>query len=256
MRVRLLPLLLLWAIAPAANTGAQNQDQRAVITASDGGAYGPMQSIFVPPKAGAPFTLKLASEWIRPLGNAGTYALANERRIVRDGRGRIYQERWIMVPKGGAVKSWMNVFQITDPEQHTWYNCETKTKVCEILTYHLTAEDTYVPPIGTTGPTQDGNATRQHEDLGTGSVLGVETHGYRETVTVRPGAMGNDAPMVRAREFWYSPDLGFNLQSTVETPEAGKQVFTVKELTLGEPDATFFIVPDDYKAVDHRQEQQ
>jgi hypothetical protein len=50
------------------------------------------------------------------LNNSGSFTLANERRIVRDAYGRIYQERWILVPKGGSYKSHMNVFQITDPE--------------------------------------------------------------------------------------------------------------------------------------------
>jgi hypothetical protein len=40
----------------------------------------------------------------------------------------------------------------------------------------------------------------------------------------------------------------------VDSPLSGKQMFTVKELTLGEPEATLFLVPDDYKIVDHRDE--
>ncbi len=224
----------------------------ATIRGNDGGRTGPMQSIFVPPKPGAPFSLTLATEWSRPLANGGAYTLVNERKIARDAAGRIYQERWILVPKNGTFKSQMNVFQITDPEMHTWYNCEPATKVCELLMYHLTTEDTYVPPIGTSGPLPNGRGTRQHEDLGQRSIEGVETHGYRETVTLNPGTMGNDTPMVTTREFWYSPELALNLVSIVDSPEAGKQVFTVKNLSATPPEPGLFVVPDDYKIIDQR----
>ena len=257
MRIELMGVVVTGALLAAGVAGAQKDDQNqpSVIRVPDGGANGAMESIFIPPKPGAPFSLKLGAEWARPMATGGSFTLVNERRIVRDARGRIYQERWVLVPKDGQVKSFMNVFQITDPEQHTWYNCQVRAKVCELLTYHLTTEDTYEPPVGKTGTLVNGRGTRTHEDLGTRSVLSVETHGYRETTTLKPGVMGNDAPMVTVREFWYAPDLGINLRSRVETPQTGLQVFTVKDLTLGEPEATWFVVPEEYKVVDHRDAQ-
>ncbi len=232
---------------------AQSQSQPAVVR-PDGGTSGRMESIFIPPKAGAPFSLILVTEWSRPLGNGGTFTLTNQRRIVRDSRGRIYQERWILVPKGGDIKSQMDVFQITDPEQHTWYNCETVTKICELLKYRLTTEDNYQPAIGISGPLAEGKGTRQHEDLGVSRTDGVATQGYRETVTINPGVMGNDKPMVTTREFWYSPELAINLISIVDAPQSGKQVFITKDLTTSEPEPNLFLVPDEYKIVDKRDE--
>ncbi|HEX3892758.1 MAG TPA: hypothetical protein VHW46_09320 [Terracidiphilus sp.] len=247
-------LLCFSLLACTAAVPAQETNKPATIRANDGGQTGPMQSIFVPPKAGAPFSLNLAAEWTRPLANGGTYTLVNERKIARDAAGRIYQERWILVPKGGTIQSQMNVFQITDPEMHTWYNCEPAVKVCELLKYRLTTEDTYVPAIGTSGPLPEGRGKRLHEDLGTNVIEGVETHGYRETLTLNPGTMGNDRPMETTREFWWSPELALNLMSIVDSPQAGKQVFTVKNLATTPPEPRLFVVPDDYKVVDHREE--
>lgn len=249
--------LLIGVLALAAAAGAQTPEpdkQPPAISVQDGGARGRMESIFIPPKPGNPFSLKLATEWSRPMGGGGMLTLVNERRIARDGRGRIYQERWILVPKGGTVKSTMDVFQITDPEQHTWYNCSTMSRVCELLAYHLTTEQTYLPPIRETGSLPGGQGTHSHEDLGTERIEGVETHGYRETQTINTGVMGNDTPMVTRHEFWYAQDLGINLQSTVDSPMNGRQVFQIRELTLGEPDQTLFLVPEDYKVVDRRSE--
>jgi hypothetical protein len=213
-----------------------------------------MESIFIPPKAGAPFSLTLATEWSRPLGNGGTFTLVNERHIMRDQAGRIYEERWILVPKGGKIQSHMNIFQIADPHRHTLYNCDTALKVCSLYRFSLTMQAEYPPAIGATGPLSNGNGFRQHDDLGISSSNGIETHGYRETTTINAGVMGNDRPMITTREFWYSPQLGFNLESTVETPQTGKQVFITKELSASEPDPSFFVIPEDYKIIDRSHE--
>ena len=253
MRVRLWLSLSLCAL-PIASAAQTPPQQQTVVRALDGGVSGPMESIFVPPKPGAPFSMTLATEWSRPMANGGSFTLANERHIVRDSKGRIYQERWILVPKGGKIKSEMNVFQITDPDQHTWYNCEVSSKVCELLFYRHGTQDTYLPATTTSGPLPDGSGFRTHEDLGVSTTVGVDTHGYRETLTINEGVMGNDRPMVSVREFWYSARLGFNLISIVDDPQSGKQVFMVKELSTSEPDLSYFEVPEGYKVVDHRTE--
>ena len=86
------------------------------------------------------------------------------------------------------------------------------------------------------------------------STDGVETHGYRETVSINSGVMGNDKPMITTREFWYSPELAVNLVSIVDAPHSGKQVFLAKDLTISEPEPSLFVVPDEYKIVDKRDE--
>ena len=254
MRVRLLLLLTLITSSLVCEAIAQAPPQQQVIRIPDGGTSGRMESIFIPPKAEAPFSFTLVTDWTRPMNNGGNFTLTNERHIVRDSKGRIYQERWILVPKGSNIKSWMDVFQITDPDQHTWYNCKTATKECNLFRYDLTTRDNFQPPIGTSGPLSDGTGFRQHEDLGLRSVEDQETHGYRETTTFNPGTMGNDQPLVVRREFWYSTHLAVNLISIVDEPMTGKQVFTAKELSTAEPDPSFFEVPADYKVVNRLSE--
>lgn len=227
-----------------------------LVSVPDGGAGGRMESIFVPPKPGAPFSLTLHTEWSRPMGNGGTVTVTNTRHIVRDSKGRIYQERWGLVPKGGTIKSEMDIFQITDPNQHTWFNCMTFTKVCDLYRYHLSAEEKFLPSTGSTGPLPDGSGFSQHEDLGPSDTEGIDTHHYRESITINAGVVGNDQPMVTRREFWYSPHLAINLISIVDIPETGKQIFTAKEISTAEPDPAFFEIPAEYKVVDRLNEQQ
>ena len=254
MRIRTVCVLAVSTLALAFSVWAQEQPQQQVIRRPDGGTSGAMESIFIPPKAGAPFSFTLHTEWIRPLGNGGTFTLTNDRHIVRDGRGRIYQERWALVPKGGTVKSFMSTIQITDPEQHTWYNCITATKTCDLYQYSLSNTDEFVPFTGPTSSAPHGTSSHEHEDLGESTYEGERTHGYRETTTFEPGVIGNDKPMVSMREFWWAPRLAVNLLSTVDNPLSGKQVFTAKDLSVSEPEPHFFQVPTDYKIVDRRTE--
>jgi len=249
MPVPRLLLLILASLMFAPLALAQGSPQQPVVHYRDGGGGGPMESLFVPPKAGAPFSFTLVTDWSRFLEGGGALTLTNQRRIMRDSNGRIYQERWLLVPKGGKVKSFMDRFQITDPETHTWYNCETATKVCNLYPYHLLNQKNYQPAIGTSGPLPNGNGVRQVDDLGPGTAQGEDTHGYRETITINAGAMGNDRPMVSTREFWFCPRLGFNLISTVDDPQTGKQVFTVKDFSTSEPEPSFFQIPAGYKIV-------
>lgn len=250
-------MLLMFAIPVSSSyVLAQNQPppQSNVYVIRDGGTSGRMESIMVPPILDAPFSLTLVTEWSRPLGTGGTFTLTNQRRILRDGKGRIYQERRVLIPKGSGMKSEMDVFQITDPAQHTWYNCGTRQKICELLPYGLRPDMVFKPALGPSGPLPDGKGFRQSENLGVSNSNGVNTTGYRETTTINPGVFGNDQPMVTTREFWYSPELGINMISIVDAPATGKQVFTTKDLITAEPDPKFFEVPSDYQIVDHRKE--
>jgi len=246
---RFLPHFLI-AVALVFTVQAQTPPQQTV-RRPDGGANGSMESIFIPPKPDAPFSLVLSAEWTRPLGNGGSFTLVNERRIVRDSKGRINQERAALVPKNGDVKTFVTTIQVTDPNQHTWYNCIVFTKVCDLYRYSLSSTDNFQPFTGMTGTSPGGKVSHRHEDLGVSSTLGEDTHGYRETDIIEPGVVGNDKPMVTTREFWYSPRLAVNLISIVDSPLSGKQVFTARELTTSEPDPSLFEVPADYKIADH-----
>ena len=88
------------AIVPNAQpVGPQKPVQQYYV--EDGGAHGEvLESIVIPPKLNAPFTLLLQTEWVRGLPDGGSIATVNERRIARDAEGRIYtpDQRLAMLP--------------------------------------------------------------------------------------------------------------------------------------------------------------
>jgi hypothetical protein len=218
----------------------------------DGGTREVLESIAIPPLANAPFSGTLATEWARPMADGGTYTLANKRRIVRDSAGRIYEERWLLVPKGSDVKSSMNFIQIADPNNHTLYTCNTSKKICDLTAYRPPRSASFEGEEMPARSLQTNDASQTVEDLGLKNLLGVDTVGTRQTTTIKSGVAGNDRPFQIVLEFWHSPRLGFNLQSIRSDPRIGTQTFTITELETVEPNPQLFTVPEGYQVVDQQ----
>jgi hypothetical protein len=258
-------LLVLGGVSAAAVSLGQGQEasqtpqapQKKVqqVQAEDGGVSERLESIVIPPKPQAPFTLTLETEWVKTLSDGGTITFVNKRRIARDAKGRIYQERWALVPKDGKAESVMTAIQITDPSAHTLYNCFplSKTKTCELLTYTASSSTDYKVVSAPAGALPDDRGSAIHADLGKQFIAGVETAGTRDATIYNPGVFGNDRKVTVEREFWYSPELGVNLLSIRSDPRFGKQTFTVTTVTLAEPDLSLFELPAGFTVVDRRQ---
>ena len=241
------------SFAPGAQPqGPQQPVQQFYV--EDGGSSEYLESIVVPPKAQAPFSLVLQTEWIKTLSDGGTMTLVNKRRIARDSSGRIYQERWLLVPKMGKAQSRMTTIQIYDPVKHVHYACfMTPKRECTLNNYSVSTNAIYKFQGPPTGPLRGDTGYAIHDDLGQQFIQGLEATGTRDRVTYNPGVMGNDQKMTVEREFWFSPQLGFNLLSKLSDPRVGTETFTVTELLTSEPDAQLFNLPEGFKVIDERQ---
>jgi len=218
----------------------------------DGGVTETLQSIYIPPLVGEPFSAVVHTEWVRFMPGGGSYTMVNQRRVARDGRGRIYEERWLLVPKDSGVQSRMNVVQIADPSEHTLYNCFVFERRCTLLKFAEPAMNKYMPPVIPSGPLEGGKGFTTHLDLGVRTIAGLDTTGTRETTTLNPGAIGNDRAFVTVREFWQATEIGVNLLSTVDGPQTGQQTFRVSDVSLTEPDPELFRLPAGYEVLDRR----
>ena len=221
---------------------------------SDGGVSQTLQSIYIPPLVNAPFTAIVHTEWTRPMPGGGNFTFVNQRRVARDSTGRIYEERWLLAPRGSEDQSRMNVIQLADPHAHTLYNCYTlqKPRRCVLDAFAEPAVKSFKPVATTSGKLPNNMGTRIHEDLGTRSMDGIETLGTRDTSNLNAGVMGSDQPFSMGREYWQAPTLGVNLYSEVVDPSVGKQVFTLTDVNLAEPDPRLFELPEGFEVVDRR----
>jgi hypothetical protein len=247
-----LPLFILALLSPPVSYAQAQTAQTPVVQMFDGGTTEVLQSIYIPPLLNAPFTAVVHTEWSRPIPGGGSYALVNERRVARDSHGRIYEERWLLVPKDGQVKSQMSVIQIADPKDHTLYNCFIFQRRCQLETFTEPASAVYRLASTKTGPLPENKGFSTHEDLGIRTIDGVDTHGMRDTTTLNPGVFGNDRPLVTTREFWHASQIGINLLSTLDDPRTGHQTFTLTDLSFSEPDIQLYQLPEGFEVVDRR----
>lgn len=236
-------------------TSASAQEDWNPASHQDGGVTQVLQSIYIPPAHNSPFSAMVHTEWVRPLAGGGTSTLVNQRKVMRDRDGRIYEERWFLVPKSGNAKSQMSVIQIYDANEHTGYDCflvGPKKDVCQLLNYSGT--DTEAPPPLKPGPLANVLGGRTHEELGTRTIEGFEVTGTRDTTVVKVGAMGNDQEMKIVREFWHSDKLGVNLLSILSDPRIGTETFTLSDISVTEVDPKYFQLPEGFRIEDRRTE--
>ncbi|HXQ26286.1 MAG TPA: hypothetical protein VN822_07760 [Candidatus Acidoferrales bacterium] len=244
------PLLLLFGVSvtffvPSLIARAPQQATHA----PSGGTQVTVISIVVPPLPNAPFTATVSTEWKSTLEDGSTITVKNHRTIARDNNGRIFQERRNLYPEGDPRESQIRQLEFADPSTHAIYYCWPVAQACEIHDYFARPGP---PALIPAGPLDNGKRFLTRVDLGKDVVSGVEAIGTRETLTINPGAIGNDRAISVVKEFWYSQQLGINLIEKREDPREGAQNFVVSQITLGEPDARLFEMPASFKIVDMR----
>ena len=94
---------------------------------------------------------------------------------------------------------------------------------------------------------ESGDANK--EALGKQVIEGIEAEGSRVTVTTPAGQIGNELPIQTISESWYSPKLQTVVLSKQSDPRMGETTFRLTKVELGEPAASLFEVPADYKVV-------
>ena len=221
--------------------------------APDGRAPHFIAPLYFSPKPNAPFTATARTLWVSTLPDGSTMTAENARLVMRDVDGRIFQERvtFVPVPNDGKRQSRVHAEDYSDPIAHTFYHCNTATKVCSLFGYHDPATEAVAPA----GPQPGGRTYLMREDLGTETFAGLEVRHSRETLTIYSDTIGNTRNILRTVEYWYSPALGVNVQVKRHDPRDGDQTLWLTDVSLDPPDPEKFKVPADFRIVDHRDPQ-
>ena len=235
-----------------ATIGLLAQTPPKPVYVQDGNVNETLDSIFIPPMPDAPFTCMLDTEWVRTMADGGTLTTVNRRRIARQANGRLYQERWTLVPKHGSRQSQLSHIQIADPVNHTLYTCAMGINVCRLTAYGGNTTTVYQPVNQPTGLLPGGQGSVLNEPLGKHVMEHADVVGTRITRQINAWVAGNDRAFAVVREFWFAPALGINVSSRISDPRSGSQSFTVTDLTRGEPDDQLFELPKGYTVRDDR----
>ena len=206
---------------------------------------------------GAPLTATVTVTHDSTLQDGNTIHTDQQSTEYRDSQGRIRHEVpfKLATPSTGAVQGTMVI--IIDPVAGKRYVLNPQNKIAHEMPLHPPhpphGNASGEPPIkvGPDGATEaagvkfDQNVTT--ESLGTKTILGLPATGTRVTRTIPAGEIGNAKPILVVTERWVSTDLQIPLATTHTDPMMGTMTSTVTSVTRGEPDASLFQVPSDYK---------
>ena len=204
-------------------------------------------------KRNAPFSTVIVEQTQQTLNDGTNISREYEETVMRDSRGRIYRARKIIrpqhigpVPNAAPVPEHppMMIITITDPVRHVQYFC-SPVRICRKSAYRQPptlrrpfANDRKKMPDVTV------------DDLGPSTVSGIEVRGARITRVVPEGSAGNDRPFTTSEEVWYSKALDADVEVKRTDPRMGTRTTTMTEVSLREPDPSYFQVPAGYRVED------
>jgi hypothetical protein len=196
---------------------------------------------------GAPMTAVVEVTHDSTLQDGNTIHTQNQSTIYRDSEGRVRREVpfEFMTPTTGSTKGTLII--IMDPVAGTRYVLNPQNKTAHSMPLHPPK-----PPAGSAEgepPARAPNADVATTELGSKSILGLPSTGTRVTRTIPAGQIGNAKAIEVVTERWMSTDLQIPMSTTHNDPMMGTMTSQVTSVTRGEPAATLFQVPSDYKVV-------
>ncbi len=230
---------------------------------------------------GAPYSADAVTETTQTLGDGNRIVQSSSRKLYRDGQGRERQEEGspdtarILITDPVAKASFT-----LNPQTHTGQKSAAPgaffyvdsgrilqaTRESELQALELKLRDLESLRAGASAAPRtvninvDGNTTitvpiraaggspePATEQLSPKTIEGVFANGTRTTLTIPAGQIGNQLPIQVVDEIWYSPDLQMNVMTRHSDPRTGEVVYQLKNISRGEPDASLFQVPADYK---------
>jgi hypothetical protein len=205
----------------------------------------------------APYTATAVTESTQTLADGTHITSKTSAFLARDSQGRTRREE-VFGKMGPLHVEGPRLVFISDPVANTEYVLEPADQSARILKPETINLDKNEPALGIRIERRTHEEGRvfsesakdvKHEDLGTQVIEGVSCQGRREIITIPAGAIGNDRPLQISSESWYSPDLHTLVSRKHSDPRFGETVYRLTEIKLGEPDASLFQVPSDYKTI-------
>jgi hypothetical protein len=214
------------------------------------------------PVVGVPFSATATTTVRQTLRDGTRVERTGTARYYRDRAGRVRVEQSVGGHASGAASD--RAVRITigpDPSAGVMLALDPVARTANqhpraINAAAIGGGDTYAVPLGgprwrflvfSRGERLRGLGAEGHEDsLGVRRVEGIDVIGRRLTMTIPPGAFGNDRPYDIVDERWESPELMLLMYARSEDPRAGVIDYRLTDLRRIEPPAELFVVPPDY----------
>ncbi|HKD83885.1 MAG TPA: hypothetical protein VKB58_03975 [Terriglobales bacterium] len=196
---------------------------------------------------GAPMTATITVTHDTTLSDGNSIHTENQSTEYRDSQGRVRREVpfKLVTPATGATEGTMII--IMDPVAGKRFVLNPQKKTAHEMPLHGPEGPHSMHVMGGAQLPDGGDQNINTEQLGTKSILGLQATGTRVTRTIPAGEIGNAKPITVTTERWVSNDLQIPLAMTHTDPMMGTMTTTVTSVTRGDPDASLFQIPSDYK---------
>lgn len=192
----------------------------------------------------APFSAQVNRETVQVLSDGTRVDRKETGSIARDGVGRTREEITLSAIGPFAASGIVpRVVFIRDPAAGKNYILNENIKLAMI---HPAGANEQGRRMMKQKMNAGENPNVQTVSLGTKTIDGLMVQGTRRTRTIPAGQIGNDKPIVIARDEWYSPDLQMVISSTRSDPRFGTTTFQLTNINRSEPPQSLFMVPPDY----------
>jgi hypothetical protein len=206
-----------------------------------------------------PLTAQVVVTHENTLSDGNHISRTEQTTIYRDSQGRVRREMTVDATTTATGRMKHSIITINDPVSGNRYMLDPTNKTARLMPSR--------PPHGRGGPPKDTDGLAagavksalsknvQRDQLGTKTIDGYAATGERVTRTIPAGEIGNEKPIEVVTERWFSSDLQLPLLVVHNDPLMGAATTKVTNVNRGEPDASLFQVPSDYKVVSGRRDE-
>ena len=276
--------LLVFLLAAGSCAFAQDTVRTNVVYQSAGAMGAAVGKGMGAPVLGAPYSATIKNESVQTLADGNRIVQSNTGTTARDSQGRTRQDAPLPTIGNLSAANAPHLVFIMDPVAQASYTLNLTDKTAQKMTIasnaagglsasapgsghvffytHIAgavpAGGAPLPPPPATGVMKImGEEEQAHvstEDLGTQTMEGLLVTGTRTTRTIPAGEIGNEKPIAIVTEVWTSPDLKTIVYSKRSDPRIGEQTFQLMNIVRGEPEASLFTIPADFKVADGPQD--
>ena len=213
----------------------------------------------------APFSAEATTTVTQVLGDGTRIEQTTNARFFRDRAGRVRREQTIIGL--GSVNGSGNAETIVvdpDPGDRTAYTLDPMTRTARRVPRVTFSTVTATGALRITSGTVllngspalavAGRGTRgpdvRTESLGTRQFDGVKAVGFKTTMTIPAGQIGNDRPIEITDERWESAELKMLVYSRNSDPRTGVVEYRLTNINRSEPPVDLFAIPPGYTVVE------
>jgi len=205
-----------------------------------------IEGIDIPAVANSPFRARVVVTWDRQLNDGSTQSRQYYTMVARDSQGRVRRETREFVPANSSEEPPLRSFTILDPVAATRTICVEASMKCVVTAFRPRLD--LLDASARAPASSADNATRV--SLGQQTMFGLSVTGTRVTEeALGPQNSGTTLPHT---DSWYSPDLHIDLEMVRTNPQKGAVTLHLRDLVRGEPDASWFAIPEGYHVKDAR----